>query len=267
MQDKAVNQRRAIAYVRVSTQEQADHGISLEAQEARIRAYVTMRGLELVKVVIDAGVSAGKYTLDEREGGKLVLAAVRSGLVRHVIALKLDRLFRDAEDALHHTKAWDKAGVSLHLIDLGGASIDTSTAMGRMFLTMMAGFAEMERNLTAERTIAALDRKREKGERLGVLPYGKCVDADGVHLIDHPTEQAVIATVRELRASGLSHRAIAAELNHRGMVNRAGGAFQKTQIIRMLDDREGTTHYDASEGPEDGRCEGESQGATPARAA
>lgn len=226
-----------------------------------------MRGLDLVKVVIDAGVSAGKYTLDKREGGKLVLAAVCSGLVRHVIALKLDRLFRNTVDCLTTVQAWDKAGVSCHLIDMGGASIDTASAMGRMFLTMAAGFAEMERNLTAERTIAALDRKRQKSERLGVLPYGKCVDADGVHLIDHPTEQAVIAMVRELRESGLPYRAIAAELNRLGMVNRAGGTFQKTQIIRMLDDREGTTHYDASEGPEDGRCEGESQGATPARAA
>jgi DNA invertase Pin-like site-specific DNA recombinase len=227
---------QAIGYRRVSTQEQAEQGISLEAQEARIRAYATMRGLELVEVIIDAGVSAGKYTLEQREGGRRVLSSLRSRTVGHVIALKLDRLFRNAEDALHQTNAWDKAGVSLHLIDLGGASIDTATAMGRMFFLMMAGFAEMERNVTSERTIAALDRKREKGERLGVLPYGKGVDADGVHLIDHPTEQAVIATVRELRASGLSYRAIADELNRRGMVNRAGGAFLKTQIIRILDD-------------------------------
>jgi DNA invertase Pin-like site-specific DNA recombinase len=236
MKHRAGNQCQAVGYVRVSTQEQADHGISLEAQEARIRAYTTMRGLELVEVVIDAGVSAGKYTLEQRDGGRRVLAAVRSRTVGHVIALKLDRLFRNAEDALHQTKAWDKAGVSLHLIDMGGASLDTATAMGRMFFLMMAGFAEMERNVTSERTIAALDCKRERGERLGVLPYGKCVDADGVHLIDNPTEQAVIATVRELRASGLSYRAIAAELNRRGMVNRVGGAFHKTQIIRILED-------------------------------
>jgi DNA invertase Pin-like site-specific DNA recombinase len=236
MKHQVGRQCQAIGYCRVSTQEQADHGISLEAQEARIRAYATMRGLELVEVVIDPGVSAGKYTLEQREGGKRVLAAVRSRTVGHVIALKLDRLFRNAEDALHQTKAWDKAGASLHLIDMGGASIDTATAMGRMFFLMMAGFAEMERNVTSERTIAALDRKREKGERLGVLPYGKCVDADGIHLTDNPLEQAVIATVRELRASGLSYRAIADELNRRGMVNRAGGRFNHTQVVRMLED-------------------------------
>jgi site-specific DNA recombinase len=208
----------------------------LDAQEARIRAYATMRGLELVDVIVDPGVSAGKHTLEQREGGRQVLAAIRGRTVRHVIALKLDRLFRDAEDALHQTKAWDKAGVSLHLIDIGGASIDTASAMGRMFFLMMAGFAEMERNLIAERTTAALSRKREKGERIGCLPYGKRLDADGVHLIDHAAEQAVIATVRELRAEGLSYRAIAAELNRLGLVNRAGGPFLHTQVTRMLED-------------------------------
>lgn len=236
MQDKAGRQHRAIGYGRVSTQEQAEHGISLDAQEARIRAYATMRGLELVEVVIDAGVSAGKYTLSTREGGKRVLAAVKAGAVRHVVALKLDRLFRNTIDCLTTVHAWDKAGVSCHLIDMGGASIDTASAMGRMFLTMAAGFAEMERNLTAERTTAALGRKREKGERIGAVPYGKQLDADGLHLIDHPAEQAVVATVRELRAEGLSYRAIAGELNRLGLVNRAGGRFLHTQVVRILED-------------------------------
>lgn len=106
--------------------------------------------------------------------------------------------------------------------------------MGRMFLTMAAAFAEMERNLIAERTAAALSRKAEKGERIGELPYGKMLAPDGVHLLDHPAEQAVIATVRELRRAGLSTRCIAAELNHRGLTNRAGGAFQHTQVCRIL---------------------------------
>ena len=234
MQDKAGSQHWAIGYVRVSTQEQAEQGISLDAQEARIRAYATMRGLELMNVVVDAGVSAGKYTLEQREGGQRVLAAVRSRTVRHVIALKLDRLFRNTIDCLSTVHAWDKAGVSCHLIDMGGASIDTASAMGRMFLTMAAGFAEMERTLTAERTTAALSRKREKGERIGALPYGKQLDTDGIHLIDDAPEQAVMAAVRELRASGLSYRAIAGELNARGLVNRAGGPFNHTQIVRVV---------------------------------
>ena len=69
-----------------------------------------------------------------------------------------------------------------------------------------------------------------------MVPYGKQLAADRVHLLDHPTEQAVVATVRALRASGLSYRAIAAELNRRGLTNRAGGRFRHTQVVRILDD-------------------------------
>ena len=57
-----------------------------------------------------------------------------------------------------------------------------------------------------------------------------------MHLIDHAPEQAVIVTVRALRASGLSYRAIAEALNRRGLVNRAGGRFNHTQVVRMLED-------------------------------
>lgn len=85
------------------------------------------------------------------------------------MALKLDRLFRDAEDALHQTKAWDKAGIALHLVDMGGQTLNTATAMGRFFLNMMAGFAELERNLIAERTATALAHK--KTHRGSLQPY------------------------------------------------------------------------------------------------
>jgi DNA invertase Pin-like site-specific DNA recombinase len=191
-----------MGYVRVSTQEQAGQGVSLDAQEARIRAYAIMRGLDLVAVVTEAGVSAGRYTLDEREGGARVLAAVHRGEVRHVIALKLDRLFRNTIDCLTTVQAWDRAGVSLHLVDMGGASLDTASAMGRMFLTMAAGFAEMERNLTAERTAAALSRKREKGEKTGgSIPFGYDVQPgpDGTRcLVANAQEQATVALMCHL---------------------------------------------------------------------
>jgi catabolite regulation protein CreA len=82
---------------------------------------------------------------------------------------------------------------------------------------------------------AALARQAEKGERVGQVPYGKMLSADGVHLIDHPTEQAVTAMVRALRADGMSLRGMAAELNRREMTNRAGGAFKHTQVVRMLE--------------------------------
>lgn len=95
-------------------------------------------------------------------------------------------------------------------------------------------FAQYERALIAVRTKTAMQRKRAKGERIGAIPYGYQLAADGVHFVEAPSEQAVIAIVQRLRAGGLSYRAIAAELNQRGLMNRAGGRFMATQVVHML---------------------------------
>jgi len=221
---------KAICYVRVSTQEQASEGVSLEAQEASVRAYCMMRGLEVVEVVIDAGVSAGK-PLERREGGRRVLEMVKWGKVGAVVAFKLDRLFRDCADCLSVTRTWDRKDVALHLIDMGGQAIDTSTAMGRFFLTVMAGAAEMERNLIRERTAAALAHKAAKGERVGQVPYG--YRADGAMLVEEPAEQSIIRIVVNWRTDGHSIRDIARILNENGVPAR-GSKWHATTVARML---------------------------------
>jgi len=71
-------------------------------------------------------------------GGRTLTDSVTQG-AKHIITTKLDRLFRDCEDALNMSRQWDRAGVALHVLDMGGQAIDTSTAIGRMFLTMTAG--------------------------------------------------------------------------------------------------------------------------------
>jgi DNA invertase Pin-like site-specific DNA recombinase len=94
------------------------------------------------------------------------------GGIGHVVCLKFDRLLRDAEDALRQTKAWDKARIALHLVDMGGQSLSTGSSMGRMFLTLMAGCAELERNLVAERTASVLAHKKRLGKVYNHTPYG-----------------------------------------------------------------------------------------------
>jgi site-specific DNA recombinase len=220
---------RTVGYVRASTEDQT---ITLEAQRERIAAYCAMRGFELIEVLVDAGVSGGIALAERREGGRLA-AVLKARKARHVVALKLDRLFRDAADALTQTRAWDRAGIALHLVDMGGAAVDTSSAMGRMMLTMLAGFAEFERALVAERTSAALRHKASKGEYIGgEAPYGFRLAA-GV-LLQDPAEQEVLRTVRDYRTAGLSFRAIAARLAAAGRLTRTGRPFDPTQIRRMV---------------------------------
>lgn len=221
---------RAVCYVRVSTREQAEGGVSLEAQGQAVRAYCAMRGLEVAEVVVDAGVSAGK-ALDTREGGRRVLDAVRRRGVSAVVAYKLDRLFRDCADCLDVTKTWDRLDVSLHLVDLGGQAIDTSTAMGRFFLTVMAGAAEMERNLIRERTSAALAHKAANGERVGQVPYG--YRAEGRDLVEDEDEQRFVRTIMAWREGGHSIRRIARLLNENGIEAR-GARWHPTTVARII---------------------------------
>lgn len=221
----------AVVYIRVSTQEQAQEGVSLEAQEERIRAYLTLRGLDCAAVIREEGISAGK-PLATRPGGQELLALVAAGKVAHVVALKLDRLFRDAEDALHETKAWDKAGVALHLVDMGGTAVDTRSPMGRMILTMLAGFAEFERGIIRERTATALRHKKAHRQAYSPTPFG--FDRHGDTLIASPTEQATLEAIRGWHRDGQSLRAIARELTAQGIPTKRGGRWEAATVSYLL---------------------------------
>jgi site-specific DNA recombinase len=226
----------AICYVRVSTDEQAATGHSLEAQQAAVRAYCALRGFTVAAVIVDAGVSGGT-PLVSRPGGSQVLAelAKRNG-PRHVVVVKLDRAFRSAADCLQVTSEWDRKGVSLHLTDLGGQAVDTSSAMGRFMLCVLAGAAELERNLIGERTAAAMQGMKAAGIYTGGrVRYGYTLAADGVTLTPCESEQATIAEARRLHAAGLSLRKVSSELTQRGMLNRNGQPFAACSVQCILE--------------------------------
>lgn len=227
--------QRVVGYIRVSTEEQATEGFGLEAQHRQIAAYCTMRGLELVEIVPDAGVSAGKK-LDSRDGGQRVLDIVKQKKAAGVVAWKLDRLFRDCAECLTVVGGWDKTGAALHLVDMGGQTFDTSTAMGRFFLAIMAAAAELERNLIRERTRAGMGVKKAKGQRVGGVPFGFRLAKDGTTLKPDPGEQEVLKLMKRLRARKLSLRAIVEKLNERRVPARGRQWYLPTvaHLIRRL---------------------------------
>ena len=212
---------KAIGYTRCSTNEQADSGLGLEAQAERIKAYCTMRGSELLDVITDAGVSGGK-PLASRDGGQRLLTAIRERKADAVVMLKLDRMFRNAGDCLTTVEQWEKAGVALHVVDLGGNAIDTTSAAGRFMLVVLAGAAEMERNLTRERTRSAMAVKRANGQRIGTVPYGFDLADDGAALVLNDAEQAVIEEIQTMRAAGWTLERIADALTDRGVPTKTG---------------------------------------------
>ncbi len=226
---------KAIGYTRCSTQEQADSGLGLDAQAQRIRAYCAMRGLDLLDIIIDAGVSGGK-PLAKREGGQRLLAAMKAKQADAVVMLKLDRMFRNAGDCLTVTDKWERSGVSLHVVDLGGNAIDTTSAAGRFMLVILAGAAEMERNLTRERTRSAMAVKKSNGQRIGAVPLGFDLADDGTTLVLNEREHAVIGEVQTMKASGMTLREIAIALTERGVPTKTGKSNKWTHqaVARIL---------------------------------
>ena len=226
---------KAIGYTRCSTNEQADSGLGLDAQAERVRAYCTLKGLQLIDLIIDAGVSGGK-PLASRDGGRSLLDALRRKRADAVVMLKLDRMFRNAGDCLTTVEQWERQGVSLHIADLGGNAIDTTSAAGRFMLVVLAGAAEMERNLTRERTRSAMAVKRANGKRIGTVPYGCNLDTDGSTLVANEAEQAVITDIRAMRGQGMKLQQIATKLTQRGVPTKTGRSNHWTHqaVARIL---------------------------------
>jgi DNA invertase Pin-like site-specific DNA recombinase len=228
-----IESNKAVGYVRVSTQEQASHGVSLDAQRERIQAYCHMAGLELVELVSEEGIS-GSVPLIDRDGGRRVaeLISKRYSTVTHIVALKVDRLFRDACDALEQTREWDKEGITLHLIDMGGQTLSSSGAVGRMFLTMLAAFAELERNLIAERTASAMQHKKRNRAVYNHTPLG--FTRQGELLIEDPAEMGTIARIQDMRREGATLAGIATILNETNTPTKRGGSWYASTVRQIL---------------------------------
>lgn len=220
---------RVIAYCRVSTDEQASSGVSLQAQEAKLRAYCLAMDLELVRVESDAGASA--KTLD-RPALQRALASLSADEADALVVVKLDRLtrsVRDLADLLEQYFSADHGLISL------GESVDTRTAAGRLVLNVMTSVAQWEREAIGERTSNALQHMKSQGKRVGAVPYGWALATDAKSLTKDEFEQTVIARARELRATGASLRAIASTLASQGMKTRNGRTFDPQQIARITE--------------------------------
>jgi site-specific DNA recombinase len=185
-----------IGYVRVSTEDPAKEGVSLDNHKSKIAAYCQLKDLELPEVIEDAAISAKNL---RRPGVQKVLKLARRREVDAIVVYKLDRIFRSTVDALKTTKAFDKWGVSFHSIE---ETLDTRSAMGRFFFTLTAALAEMERRLIGERTKAALAHKRSKSEKTGGdIPYGFDLSPEKF-LVRNEEEQRVIRDMKRLQHQG-----------------------------------------------------------------
>jgi len=183
---------------------------------------------ELAEIIVDGGESAKSLN---RPGMSRLLAMVDAGEVRTVIIAKLDRLTRSVKDLCTLLERFERRGVALVSV---AESLDTSSAAGRLVLNIMTSVSQWEREAIGERTRDAMRHKRSNGERVGNIPYGYRLAADGRHLEKDPGEQAVLTEIRRLRRKGATLRGIAATLNRRTLRTRRGTAWRLESVARAL---------------------------------
>jgi len=227
---KAKLERQAIPYIRVSTVDQADHGISLEAQESRIREWCSSNGYTLGEVMIDRGISGGRA--DNRPALQAALSGIHRGDA--LVVYSLSRLARSTRDTLEIADHLERRGADLVSLS---EKIDTTSAAGRMIFRLLAVLSEFERDVISERTSMAMRHLKGQGRFMGGRsPIGWTKDGDNIAPME--TEQMAVNHAVEMRKEGQSLREISAVLDGMGMRNRMGNAYAPVQIQRMLRGRE-----------------------------
>ena len=229
------NGKRAIAYIRVSSQRQADEGVSIDAQRLSIKEYSKFKRMLLdeADILIEEGVSGG-IPLWDRPVGRKLRRMLMTGKYDHIITFKLDRMFRLTHDTLETVDELADAGLALHIVDLQGEPVDTSSAMGRFFLTIMAALAEMERGLISERTQMGMDQLKKTHKKFTQSIFGWDVDASG-GLKPNWIEQDVIDYMWwQVEINGMSLTQVARSLNKRGIQGKRGGKWQGSSVVRTF---------------------------------
>jgi site-specific DNA recombinase len=236
---------RAIIYSRVSTDEQATKGVSLDAQRERLDAYCrALFGAAPFAVLSDEGVSGKR--LDNRPALQKALGMLAAGEADALVVVKLDRLSRSTRDVLDLAERCQREGWELHSIS---ETLNTSTAMGRFALTLLGSLAQLEREQIAERTEAALSHLRASGKKTGGdVPFGWRL-VDGGRVERDPEEFAAVLEMLQLQKLGKSGRAIAEVLNARGVTAKRGGQWSSTQVLRAV--RNAVRFVDSGEAEED----------------
>src|ERR1700712_1308984 len=178
---------RAVGYCRVSTLKQSTEGVPLQAQEAAIKKYCSENGIKLLDIFIDEGKS-GKNL--KRPAFQRAMAEIDSRRANAIVVFKLDRMTRSLRDLFTLLDSRFDGGEN-HLISLC-EKFDTTTAMGKAYLSLIGIIAQLERETISERVKAGIDYITENGGHFGAIPFGKQAKinpATGLReLEDHPIE-------------------------------------------------------------------------------
>jgi DNA invertase Pin-like site-specific DNA recombinase len=225
------SQRRAVGYVRVSTDMQATEGMSLDAQQSAIEGYCILHGIRLVKICKDV-ISGGK---DVRPGLQEALRTLQTS-ADVLIVLKFDRLSRSIKHFCELYETYFKDGTK-ELVAIR-ESIRLDSSLGRALVGILLVFAQMEREATGERTREAINHIRKSGYHFGKVPYGKrkipAPDNPRMKiLVEDEAELAVLAQIKTWAAERIGMTEIASRLNAKGTKPPQGATWTKSLLYNL----------------------------------
>ncbi|MFQ6128748.1 MAG: recombinase family protein [Thermoplasmata archaeon] len=217
---------RVAIYIRVSTEDQAKEGFSLEAQKERLRSYCDIRGWEI----------AGEYVDDGHSGRDIKRPAYQEMLEEKdkwdtILVMKMDRIHRNSKnfmEMMDDLRSWGKEFNSVQ------ESLDTSTAMGRFVVDIIQRIAQLESEQIGERVYMGM---RQKASSVGGIlgsnhPYGYDYVDGG--FVKNEKEAGVVRIIFEEVLSGKSTGMIAKSLNERGIPTKTGKVWQKKTVAKIL---------------------------------
>lgn len=221
---------RILAYIRVSTEAQADSGAGLDAQLSACENYAKCHGTSIYQIFRDEGVS-GASELEDRIGLMNLISELKKGDI--LLCAKRDRMARGDHMALIQMAINKKKARLISCADEGtqGDQEDPMVYMMRGMTDLFAGF---ERLLIKSRTKAALQAMKRDGKRVGHIPFGFKLAKDGIYLEECPKEKDILRQMNELKSDGLSIRNIADALNERNAFNRGQSKWNHASVHRIL---------------------------------
>ena len=244
---------RVAIYARVSTEEQAEHGYSIDAQLDTLRQYCKLYNKEVVGEYVDRGIS-GKEMTKRHELQKLLRDA-EGKKFDEVIVWKFNRMSRKTKDLIDIVERLNINNVYFRSFS---ESFDTSTPMGKFALQMMGAVGELERNTIVDNVKLGMKQRARMGYHNGGACLGyKSVELPGsdrknkkTSLVIVPEEAVIVRKIFDLYAAGKGFRSIANQLNHEGHTTKKDNSFGSDSIREIIKNPiyVGTIRYNRFEG-------------------
>lgn len=221
----SINVKKAIGYVRVSTEKQVETGVSLDAQINKIKAWASLNDYELIHIYKDEGVSGA--SLNKRDEMNEALKNVKKGMA--FVCYSLSRMSRDTVDTIKIGRIIEKKGADLVSLS---EKIDTTGASGKMIFNMLAVLNQFERDQVSERTQLAMQFKKSKNQAYSPTPYG--YTRQGNELLINKQEAVNVLKIKRMFADGKGYAEIARILNSQNIPTKTEKLWRANTVYYLL---------------------------------